>query len=168
MFHFLRRLYSPWNSLGQSTGGGISRGSSKPRSSALQVDSLPAKPQGKPKNTGVGSLSLLQGIFLTQESNQGFLHYRQILYQLSFHRSPWNQHNSNTIQVQYSLYSTVSAISTVPGSGISKDKNVVSQARLCVSLTSIPVDHGKSKRVSEKHLFLLYWLCQCLWLYGSQ
>ena len=35
------------------------------------------------------------------------------------------------------MYSTVSAISTVPDSGISKDKNVVSQARLCVSLTSI-------------------------------
>ena len=24
-------------------------------------------------------------------------------------------------------------------------------------------DHGKSKRVPEKHLFLLYWLCQSLW-----
>ena len=33
------------------------------RSSALQVDSLPAEPQEKPQNTGVGSLSLLQGIF---------------------------------------------------------------------------------------------------------
>ena len=35
------------------------------------------------KNTGVGSLSLLQGNFLTQESNQGLLHCRRILYQLS-------------------------------------------------------------------------------------
>ena len=40
--------------------------------SALQVDSLPVEPQGKPENTGVGSLSLLQRIFLTQELNQGF------------------------------------------------------------------------------------------------
>ena len=32
---------------------------------------------------GVGSLSLLQGIFSTQESNPGLLHFRQILYQLS-------------------------------------------------------------------------------------
>ena len=55
----------------------------KPRSPALQADSLPAEPQGKPKNTGVGSLSLLQRIFLTQESNQGLLHRRWILYQLS-------------------------------------------------------------------------------------
>ena len=66
----------------------FSRGSSqpriKPRSSALQVDSLPAKPQGKPKNTGVGSLALLQGIFPTQESNWGLLHCRGILYQLSY------------------------------------------------------------------------------------
>ena len=38
----------------------------------------------QPKNTGVGSLSLLQQIFLTQEYNQGLLHCRQILYQLSF------------------------------------------------------------------------------------
>ena len=53
---------------------------------ALQVDSLPAEPQGKSKDTGVGSLSLLQGIFPTQELNQSFLHCRQILYQLSYQR----------------------------------------------------------------------------------
>ena len=58
-----------------------------PRSPALQADSLPADPQWKLKNTGVGSLSLLQGIFLTQESNRGLLHCRRILYQLSFERS---------------------------------------------------------------------------------
>ena len=55
---------------------------------STQADSLLSEPQGKPKNTGVGSLSLLQGIFLTQESNQCFLHYRQILYQLSYQGSP--------------------------------------------------------------------------------
>ena len=32
----------------------------------------------------------------------------------------------------------------------------------------ISADHVKSKRVPEKHLFLLYWLCQSLWLCGSQ
>ena len=62
----------------------------KPRSPILQADSLPAEPQGKPKNTGVGSLSLLQGIFPTQELNQGLLHCRQILYQLSYQGSPPN------------------------------------------------------------------------------
>ena len=59
----------------------------EPRSPALQADSLPAGPQGKPKNTGVGSLSLLQRIFLTQESNQGLLHCRWILNQLSYQGS---------------------------------------------------------------------------------
>ena len=33
---------------------------------------------------GVGRLSLLQGSFLTQESNQGLWHFRWILYQLSY------------------------------------------------------------------------------------
>ena len=69
-----------------------SRRSSQPRgrtqSPALQVDSLLAEPQEKPRNTGVGSLFLLQGIFLTQESNQGLLNCRQILYQLSYQGSP--------------------------------------------------------------------------------
>ena len=36
----------------------------------------------------VGSLCLLQGIFLTQESNLGLLHCRRILYQLSYQGSP--------------------------------------------------------------------------------
>ena len=77
--------YRVWNSPAQNTGVGslsLLQGISQPRSPALQVDSLPAQPQGKPKNTGVGSLSLLQQIFLTEESNR-LLHFRQILYQLS-------------------------------------------------------------------------------------
>ena len=56
----------------------------KQGSPALQVDSLPAEPQGKPKNTGVGNLCLLQEIFPSQELNWGLLHCRQILYQLSY------------------------------------------------------------------------------------
>ena len=60
----------------------------EPKSPALQADSLPAEPQGKSKNTRVSSLSLLQGIFPTQELNWGLLHCRQILYQLSYQGSP--------------------------------------------------------------------------------
>ena len=52
----------------------FSRGSSQPgiepMSPTLLVDSLSAEPHGKPKNTGVGRLSLLQRIFLTQELNR--------------------------------------------------------------------------------------------------
>ena len=70
----------------------FSRGSSqlaiKPRSSALQADSLPAEPQEKPQSTGVCSLSLLQLIFLTQELNLGLLDCKRILYQLSYQGSP--------------------------------------------------------------------------------
>ena len=60
----------------------------KPKSPTLWADSLLAESQGKPKNTGVGSLSLLQQIWPTQESNQGLLHCRWILYQLSYQGSP--------------------------------------------------------------------------------
>ena len=55
----------------------FSRGSSQPRdwtrSPALQADSLPAEPQRKPKNIGVGSLCFLQQISQTQKSNRGLL-----------------------------------------------------------------------------------------------
>ena len=47
-----------------------------------------AESLGKPKNTGVDGLSLLQGIFSTQESNWGLLHCRQILFLLSYQGSP--------------------------------------------------------------------------------
>ena len=40
------------------------------------------------QNTGVGSCSLLQGIFPTQRLNSGFPHCRWILYQLSHKGSP--------------------------------------------------------------------------------
>ena len=51
----------------------------EPRSPLLQADSLPVEPQGKPKNSGVSSLYLLQRNFPTQESNRGLLHCRWIL-----------------------------------------------------------------------------------------
>ena len=42
------------------------------------------------QNTGVGSLSLLQGIFPTQGLNPGLPHCRQILYQVNHQESPRN------------------------------------------------------------------------------
>ena len=78
--------------------GDLSNPGKELRSSTLQADSLPAEAQGKPKNTGVGSLSLLQQIFPTQESNWSLLHCRQILYQLSYQGSGdkrrWQQKGS--------------------------------------------------------------------------
>ena len=81
----------PHGSPGQNTGVDshpFSMGSSQPRSPTLPVDSLPAEPQGKPKNTGVGRLSFLQGMFPTQESNRDLLLYRWLLYQLSYWEAP--------------------------------------------------------------------------------
>ena len=48
--------------------GDLPNPGTEPRSPALQADSLLSEPAG---NTGVGSLSLLQGIFPTQESKLG-------------------------------------------------------------------------------------------------
>jgi len=70
-----------WSGLPFPSPGDLPNPGIEPRSPALGVDSLPAQPQGEPKNTGVSSPSLLQWIFLTQESNWGLMHCRQILYQ---------------------------------------------------------------------------------------
>ena len=77
-----------WNGLSFPPLGDLANPGIEPRSATLQVDSLPSEPSGKLMNTGVGSLSLLQGIFPTQESTWGLLHYRRILYELSYQGSP--------------------------------------------------------------------------------
>ena len=58
--------------------------------------------QGKPKNTGMGSLSLLQRVFPTQKPNQGLLHCRRILYQLSYEGSPQYMMASMCDEVKWS------------------------------------------------------------------
>ena len=45
---------------------------------------LPAEPQGKPKNTDMGSLFLLQGIFLTKESKWGLLFLKKLEIELPY------------------------------------------------------------------------------------
>ena len=65
-----------WSGQPFSSPGDLPNPGIEPRSPTLQTDSLPVELQGKPRNTGVGSLSLLQGIIPTQESNQGLLHRR--------------------------------------------------------------------------------------------
>ena len=54
---------------------------------SLQPHELYSPLNSPGQNTGVGSLFLIQGIFLTQELNRGLLHRRQILYQLSYQGS---------------------------------------------------------------------------------
>ena len=85
-----------WNGLPFSSLGHLHPGI-ETGSPTLQADSFWSEPTGKPmsyailrlkRKLEVGSLSLLQGNFLTQESNQGLLHCRRILYQLSYPGSP--------------------------------------------------------------------------------
>ena len=69
-----------------------SRGFSQPRDQT-QVSRIAGRfstiyASVKSKNTGVGSLFLLQGIFLTQGLNRGLVHCRQILYRLRHRGSP--------------------------------------------------------------------------------
>ena len=65
-----------WSTKSFPSSGDLPNPGTEPRSSALQAGSLPAELQGKPQNTEVGNLSLLQGIFLTQESNRNLLYCR--------------------------------------------------------------------------------------------
>ena len=59
-------------------------------SNSLQPHRLYSPWNSLGQNTGVGSLSILQGIFPTQESNWGLLCCRRILYQLSYQGSPFH------------------------------------------------------------------------------
>ena len=82
----LRARILEWVAMPSS--GDLPKPGIEPRSPMLQEDSLPSKSPGKSMDTRVVSLSLPQGIFLTQESNWGLLHCKQILYQLSYQESP--------------------------------------------------------------------------------
>ena len=82
---FSRQEY--WNGLLYPPPGDLPKLGIEPRSPALQADSLPSESPGKPKNK-VGSLSLLQRIFPTQESNWALLYCKWILYQLSYKGIP--------------------------------------------------------------------------------
>ena len=98
LWGFSRQEY--WSGLPCPPPGDLPNPGIEPRSPTLQVDSLLPEPQGKPKNIGVGSLSLLQRIFPTQELNWGLLHCRQILYQLSYQGSPDSFSLSHNLNLQ--------------------------------------------------------------------
>ena len=82
---FSRQEY--WSGLPCSPPGAVLNSGLELRYPTLQANSLPSEPPGKPKNTGVGGLSFLQGIFLIQELNWGLLHCRWILNQLTYQGS---------------------------------------------------------------------------------
>ena len=67
-------------------------------SDCLQLHGLYSQSNSLGQNTGVGSLALLQVIFPIQESNQGLLHCRWILYQLSYQGSPLHVMHAKSLQ----------------------------------------------------------------------
>ena len=75
-------LGSPWTCMKESESETCSVVSNSLRPHGLSPWNSPGK------NTGAGSLSLLQEIFPTQGSNPGLPHCRRILYQLSHKGSP--------------------------------------------------------------------------------
>ena len=77
-----------WSGQPSPSPGDLPNPGIEPRSPALRADSLPAEPQGKPKNTGVGCLSLLQVDLPDPGIKLGLLHCRLILYQQSRQGSP--------------------------------------------------------------------------------
>ena len=79
---FSRQEY--WSGLPCPPLGGLPNPGIEPRSPTLQA-ALPSEPPGKPKNTGVNNLSLLQENFPTQESNPSLLHDRSCM---SYQGSP--------------------------------------------------------------------------------
>ena len=91
------------------------------------------------KNTGVGSHSLLQGMFLTQGSNPGLPHCRQILYPLSHQGSPhrwdmakkWKKIIENRIQRK-----TNAVWSHLYVESLKKNNNSEKEVRLVVARSS--------------------------------
>ena len=67
-------------------------------SDSLQPHGLYSPWNSPGQNTGVGNLSLFQGIFPIRKSNQGLLHRRWILYQLSYYGTS----NPKTAKYTYS------------------------------------------------------------------
>ena len=65
----------------------------------MHMDSLPVEPQGKPKNTGVGSLSLLPWIFPNQELN-----WESVTLQVDSLPTELSGKTKNTLVISY-LYS---------------------------------------------------------------
>ena len=81
-WEFSRQEY--WSELPCSPPGDLPNPGIEPRSPTRQTDSLLSESPGKAHNTGVGSLSLLQGNFRNKELNWGLLHCRRSLSQLSY------------------------------------------------------------------------------------
>ena len=105
---FFRQEY--WSELPCPLPGDLPNPGIKPRSPELQVDPLLSEPPGKPRNTGVNSLSLLQGSLWTQELKWGLLQCRWVLYQLSYQGSPYHNLPFNKMKEEIQKNQSVSSV----------------------------------------------------------
>ena len=89
------------------------------------------------QNTGVGSHSILQGIFPTQGSNPGLPHCRQILYQLS--------HKGSPIILEWVAYPF--------SSGSSWDRNWIGVWSPTVQANFLPTELSEKPNLSTNEIF---------------
>ena len=144
-------------------------------SDSLQPHGLHSPWNSPAQNTGVGSLSLLQGIFPTQGSNPGLLHWRRILYQLSHKGSPrilewvaypfskgssqprdWTQ-VSRTVGESPRILEWVAYPSPVdlPDPGIKPGSPALQADSLPTELSGKPIDYYNSLKESENQADLI-------------
>ena len=123
--------------------------------------------------TNSRSLLTLMSIKLVMPSNH-LIFYRPLLLLPSVFPSIRVFSNESTLRMRWPKYWSFS-FSIIPSnehSGLISFRidwlDLLAVQRSQRSNCQHLLDHGKSKRVPEKHLFLLYWLCQSLWLCGSQ
>ena len=121
------------------------------------------------KNTGVGSHSLLQGIFPTRGSNLSLLHCRQILYHLSHQGSPRHVHGD--AKSSASLYTGAGSNLTDKDWGeVEKESLLLCQAKgdtagSC-SQNHVPPGEDTEKFSSKRrrdqlvNIFQMRWWCQ--------
>ena len=97
------------------------------------------------QNTGVGSLSLLQGIFPTQGSDPGLPHCRQILYQLSHKESlrilEWVGYSFSS---RPSLPRNRTGVSYIAGGFFTNWAVLLSHKKECIWVSSNEVDEPRT------------------------
>ena len=109
------------------------------------------------KNTGVGSYSFLQGIFLTPGLNPGLLHCRQILNHLSCQGNPVNNpssQNCTTAELLFKYFSWCNKIFFIQlGQEIRLIKSVYMDHRCSKNQTRTAYPSRETDRL--KRIFLL-------------
>ena len=102
------------------------------------------------QNTGVGSLSLLQGIFPAQESNQGLPYHRCILYQLSYDGS-----------LEWPCEPIISLLDIIPKTTEIK----YSSKRICTSVHSNTIHYSQKVEVEMVQILLIGWVNKWIVVY---